>query len=121
VISEIIQNGIRDHALRQDPEECCGVIAGGKIFPAENLAHSPFHYVMDPNTLLGAQAHAGLEYFYHSHVEEGPDPSPIDKKSCDSFGLPMIIYSVKENAFKSLSPRPLWHCLLETPWVASEA
>lgn len=79
------------HALRDDPNECCGLLAGdgeGRVigvYPAENAAHSPFRYVIDSKELfrLFNQIEWGEQSLrvignYHSHTHSEAFPSPTD-------------------------------------------
>jgi [CysO sulfur-carrier protein]-S-L-cysteine hydrolase len=76
------------HALRDAPNECCGVIAGRggeatAVHAAENLAASPFRFEIDGLTLmrlLDAFESDGQELaaIYHSHTRSEPYPSQTD-------------------------------------------
>ena len=70
------------------PNEACGLLAGEggvvrKVYPAENILHSPVEYQMDPKRqveiMLEIEA-AGWELsgIYHSHPGGPPVPSPTD-------------------------------------------
>lgn len=78
------------HALREDPLECCGLLAGADgeaaaIFPAANAARSPFRYVIDSKELF--RLFNDIEWGdkpwrvlgnYHSHTHSEAYPSPTD-------------------------------------------
>ena len=78
------------HALKDDPLECCGLLAGDdgriqKVFPAANAAKSPFRYVIDSKELL--RLFNEIEWGdnpwkvignYHSHTHSEAYPSPTD-------------------------------------------
>ena len=76
------------HALEENPNECCGVIAGVdstavRGYRITNTAKSAFRYLMDPQEFLNADRDAerrglGLIVFYHSHTHSSPYPSPTD-------------------------------------------
>ena len=76
------------HALFEDPNECCGVIAGidstaERIYRVTNTAKSPFRYLMDPQEFLIADKDAeskgySLMSFYHSHTHSPAYPSQTD-------------------------------------------
>lgn len=70
------------------PAEGCGFLAGraqrvSKVFPIDNLQHSPTAYTMDPRqqveTLLAIED-AGLELLaiFHSHPQGSAEPSSMD-------------------------------------------
>ncbi len=78
------------HALRDDPLECCGLLAGDdgkvqKVYPAANAAKSPFRYVIDSKELFrlfneiewGANPSKVMGN-YHSHTHSEAYPSPTD-------------------------------------------
>ncbi len=76
------------HARAEDPNECCGVIAGvdgaaGRGYRITNTAASPFRYLMDPQEFFNADKDAesqdmSLVAFYHSHTHSTPYPSDTD-------------------------------------------
>lgn len=70
------------------PEETCGLIGGRegraeRLFPIENIRHSPVAFEMDPlaqiEAMLAIEAD-GMEIvaIYHSHPSGPPNPSPTD-------------------------------------------
>ncbi len=78
------------HALRDDPNECCGLLAGDEgrvveVFPAVNAAHSPFRYVIDSkelfrlfNEIEWGERSLKVIGNYHSHTHSEAYPSPTD-------------------------------------------
>ncbi|MBI2188060.1 MAG: M67 family metallopeptidase [Acidobacteria bacterium] len=86
---------IREHARRDSPYECCGLLIGtsGEVLEAvetTNVAADPFRrYEVPPVEHLAqirrcraavAQGAAGLAVVgvYHSHPRSSPEPSPTD-------------------------------------------
>ena len=76
------------HAREDDPNECCGIIAGtdgraAKLYRAVNSEASPYRYNVDPKDLLriyrDLEDH-GLDVLaiYHSHTHTEAYPSPTD-------------------------------------------
>jgi len=76
------------HVEVEQPNEACGLLGGEggevrKVYPAENILHSPVAYQMDPKRqveiMLEIEA-AGWELsgIYHSHPGGPPVPSPTD-------------------------------------------
>ena len=75
---------------RAAPEEACGVLAGEqgrvrKVFPLENILHSPARFETDPADLLRVfhrLLEEGLELtaVYHSHPTGPPHPSTADRR-----------------------------------------
>ena len=76
------------HALEEDPNECCGILAasGGKIvkhYRVTNVEHSPVRYSMDSKELLNAYLEIDdrgweLLVLYHSHTHSEAYPSQTD-------------------------------------------
>jgi proteasome lid subunit RPN8/RPN11 len=83
VVEEIIA-----HAREDDPNECCGIIAGSdgsatQLYRAINSEASPYRYNVDPKDLL--RIYRDIEKngwdvlgIYHSHTHTEAYPSPTD-------------------------------------------
>ena len=78
---------IVEHAVRDAPNECCGLVVGvdgtaTEVRQMENLAASPFRFDVDGRELLAfAFAEDGdeqLTAIYHSHTRSAPYPSQTD-------------------------------------------
>lgn len=75
------------HAVRDAPNECCGLVVGvdgaaTAVRAMENLAASPFRFDIDGRELIQfAFAEDGeerLTAIYHSHTRSAPYPSQTD-------------------------------------------
>ena len=87
-IPEVFLDKIIEHARREYPLECCGILAGKKgkitrVYSLENIEKSPFSYRLEPEEQLGvfrAIEEDGLELsaIYHSHPHSPPYPSQRD-------------------------------------------
>ncbi|MBF8266570.1 MAG: peptidase [Dehalococcoidia bacterium] len=76
------------HALEDDPNECCGILAGKKgrvqkLYRMANVEASPYRYRMDPQELLKVYLeidNSGWDIvaFYHSHTHSEAYPSATD-------------------------------------------
>ena len=81
-------NDMVTHALEEDPNECCGILAGPqskvvKLYRITNTEHSPYRYNMDPRELFLAYRdieNNGWELLaiYHSHTHSPAYPSATD-------------------------------------------
>jgi proteasome lid subunit RPN8/RPN11 len=81
-------DAIVDHARRDAPNECCGMVASRdgdavSVHAAENTAASPFRFEVDGmelhRTLTGIEdAGNDLGAIYHSHTRSAPYPSQTD-------------------------------------------
>ncbi len=79
---------IVEHAVRDAPNECCGVVASRDgaataVHETENLAASPFRFEIDGLTLMRLideieDAGEQLVAIYHSHTRSQPYPSQTD-------------------------------------------
>ena len=76
------------HALEDDPNECCGILAGAdgnitKLYRITNSSASPFRYQMEPQEFLQAMLDSDrngwdMLAFYHSHTHSPAYPSQTD-------------------------------------------
>jgi proteasome lid subunit RPN8/RPN11 len=81
-------DAIVDHARRDAPNECCGMVASRdgdavSVHAAANTAASPFRFEVDGmelhRTLTGIEdAGNDLGAIYHSHTRSEPYPSQTD-------------------------------------------
>lgn len=88
VISAELLEQVVEHARRDAPDECCGLISvrdgiAVGVHELENLAHSPLRFEVDGVTLLHAlntieDDGASLGAIYHSHTRSAPHPSQTD-------------------------------------------
>lgn len=89
-LPKAIADQIIEHAQREDPNECCGLLAGDAsgvvaALPAVNAAASPYRYAIDSKELL--RLFREIEWGdkpwkvvgnYHSHTHSEAYPSPTD-------------------------------------------
>ena len=78
------------HSLQDDPDECCGILAGkdskvSRLYRIRNSSPSPYRYVMDPQEMLKAMRDSDcrgieLQAFYHSHTHSSAYPSETDTR-----------------------------------------
>ena len=90
------------HALEDDPNECCGILAGKdqvalRLYRITNTAGSPYRYLMDPQEQLNAMLDSernGLEIlaFYHSHTHGPAYPSGTDVRMAQESGWLDVYY-----------------------------
>ncbi len=94
---------IRDHARREAPNECCGLLLGTKslieqVRPARNVRASPNRYLIDPADHFSAIREArtvGCQIIgaYHSHPNSAPSPSPTDLREATYRNYVYVIVS----------------------------
>lgn len=105
-IPESIYRKMVEHALKEKPLECCGLLGGidqtvREIFETQNVAQSPILFSMDPKEelmVLEEMENQSMEIIaiYHSHPHTIPFPSEADVKMAFSFDVPLVIISLKE-------------------------
>jgi proteasome lid subunit RPN8/RPN11 len=87
ITREIVEEIIA-HARREEPKECCGILAGKDnlithIFKLNNIETDPEKYWMDPREQIQTfdeidRLNLELLGIYHSHPHSPPHPSPLD-------------------------------------------
>ena len=87
-IAQGLFDAIVEHARRDAPNECCGMVAtrdgqAVSVHEAQNTAASPFRFEVDGlelhRTLTGIEdAGHDLGAIYHSHTRSDPYPSQTD-------------------------------------------
>jgi proteasome lid subunit RPN8/RPN11 len=95
-----------EHARREDPVECCGILGGingtvQKCFEIRNLKSSSVQFAMDPQEQLNAfdeieKSSTEMVAVYHSHSHTIPFPSEMDVQKTLDPDMPSIIISLKE-------------------------
>lgn len=89
-----VRRDLIEHALRQAPEEACGLLAGTlrpgsggrlveRFYPIANEDHSPYRYRLDPREQQRAvdeidQKGWEVVGVFHSHTHTAAYPSPTD-------------------------------------------
>jgi proteasome lid subunit RPN8/RPN11 len=104
-IAQDLLDQIIDHARRDAPNECCGVVGvrGGRatrVLPVKNEAASPLKFTMGIDLFYALEAidEAGEELgaIYHSHTRTFPYPSQTDINWSDQYpGAEWIIVGLE--------------------------
>jgi proteasome lid subunit RPN8/RPN11 len=88
-LPEAMRMAIVDHAMRDAPRECCGIIAGRdglpmQLYETRNVAAGNRFYEIDPAQLIDLEfrelpeQEMELVAIYHSHPESPAYPSATD-------------------------------------------
>jgi [CysO sulfur-carrier protein]-S-L-cysteine hydrolase len=95
-----------DHAKKESPLECCGILSGKgktvqKVFEVPNAERSPTRYSMVPLDQLKVFEEIEKESMemvavYHSHPQTIPFPSETDVKLAFYPEISSVIISLKE-------------------------
>ena len=95
---------IKEHALEQSPNECCGVILNNsQIIQCRNYRPTPqksFHIKYEELKDINQE---DIAAFYHSHPY-GLDFSMTDKYFAHKRNITCIVYGIKEDDFNSYEP-----------------
>jgi proteasome lid subunit RPN8/RPN11 len=108
-IARSLLDEIVAHAVRDAPNECCGVVATREgaattVHSTENLAASPFRFEIDGLTLMRLideieAAGDELAVIYHSHTRSEPYPSQTDVNFAALWpGVEWLIVGVSKSA-----------------------
>jgi proteasome lid subunit RPN8/RPN11 len=105
-IPEPIYQGMVEHAKKESPLECCGILSGKnntveKAFEIKNAEESTTRYSMPPQEQLRVFEQMEKESMemvavYHSHPHTIPFPSETDVKLAFYPDVPSIIISLKD-------------------------
>ncbi|HBG06331.1 MAG: hypothetical protein A2075_12235 [Geobacteraceae bacterium GWC2_58_44] len=100
---------IRDHALRDLPNEACGFILNAdgneKVFPVRNMHDKPAEsFAVHPGDYLEAKRAGTLLALYHSHPAGPAAATRIDTLACNRSGLVWYVYSVPDETVSKIVP-----------------
>jgi len=104
-IDRVLLDDIVAHAVRDAPNECCGMVAvrdgaATAVHATENVAASPFRFEVDSLELIRLwndieSAGADVGAIYHSHTRSDPYPSQTDVNFASNWpGVEWIIVGV---------------------------
>jgi proteasome lid subunit RPN8/RPN11 len=105
-IPKTIYQKIFDHAKKEWPLECCGILSGKrktvqKAFELKNIEESPMKYSISPQDQMRVFEETEKESMemiaiYHSHPHTIPFPSETDVKLAFYSDVSSVIISLKE-------------------------
>ncbi len=105
-VPKSIFNGMVEHAKRESPLECCGILGGRghtveRAFELQNAEKSPIRYSMAGQEQLRAfeqmeEESIDMIAIYHSHTHTIPFPSETDVKLAFYPEVASIIISLME-------------------------
>lgn len=108
-IARALLDEVVEHAVRDAPNECSGVIAARdgaatSVHSTENVAASPFRFEIDGLKLIGLidrfeDEGTELAAIYHSHTRSEPFPSQTDVNFAALWpGVEWLIVGISKNA-----------------------
>jgi len=93
---------VKEHANREAPQECCGVIlvkkGKRKYHPCTNISKEQDHFIIDPTQYTSLSLQGDIEYIVHSHTS-GNEPSAHDLEACNTLKIPYVIYYLESNTY----------------------
>lgn len=117
MIWEHLKGEMASWAAECSPEEACGIIAGGKFYPCQNIHPSPLEHFA-----ISAEDYArldplGIEAIFHSHLYFTENKfSRHDIVSCKQINVPWIMYCLPANSWHYVDPTGD-ASYLERPWI----
>ena len=104
-IARSLLDEIIDHARRDAPDECCGVVSArdgeaARVYPCRNEAASPLKFEMGIDLFYALEdldeQGAELGAIYHSHTRTEPYPSQTDINWSEQYpGAEWLIVGLK--------------------------
>lgn len=109
-LEENIKSYIREHALEEDPKECCGVViiknTKQSAIKCKNIAENPKKsFSLRPSDYLKASRAGKILAIYHSHPNDNNNFSPYDMSNSKIHNIPFILYCSPKNAFSTFNPQ----------------
>lgn len=87
-------------ARKSAPNECCGLIVNGELFPCANAHSSPAtNFAISAESYAEAEEKGQIEAVYHSHLGALESFSRHDVKACKESNVPWIIYHLPTGNF----------------------
>ena len=117
-----IRDAMVQHALEEDPNECCGILAGAggivlQHYRITNTEKSPYRYSMDGLEVHHVEMEVeenGWEFlaFYHSHTHSPAYPSNTDVRLAANWPDPYyLIISLMTKGDDKQPPHRWWRRL----------
>jgi proteasome lid subunit RPN8/RPN11 len=107
-LTDSVKSAIVDHANRELPKECCGlvIIRKGKqvYFPCQNLAIGSDNFILSPEDYARADDEGDIVAVIHSHPNMSAKPSQADLVACEASGLPWFIVGLPDQIWEYIEP-----------------
>ena len=94
----------KEHALKDTPNESCGIVVDDIYFPCNNISDTPKdNFAIHPKDFLRARSKGEFQYIIHSHPK-GEDPSEPDKKACKASKISWYVYLIPQDEWQIINP-----------------
>jgi len=119
-LTKHIKEHIKSHALKDHPNECCGLIVEKntkhEVFKCKNISASPLtSFSLDPLDYLKYSYRGKIKSVYHSHLEE-EEFSEADKINSSYHNVNYIMFNIKNNSFREFNPKKQRTLYLNKPF-----
>lgn len=105
-ISKDLADSIHEHAREEYPDECCGLVdTEGNYHKCTNLQGGK-RFFLKPEDWQYVEDNFGVSAVVHSHINESPFPSGLDRVECFESGVPWIIVSWPKGSIFQFDPEP---------------
>jgi proteasome lid subunit RPN8/RPN11 len=108
-------NLIKNHALTDNPNECCGLLveSGNYVhpYPCKNMADDKINnFSVSPYDYINASENSKIVGFYHSHcLKEQPNEfTLLDKLNSINHKLPLVLYYLPNDEFKIFNDKDVY-------------
>lgn len=119
---EKLQDEFVKMAVAEYPNECGAVLVRFgkqvKLLPVDNIG-KPSHLdlIVSQEQIDKLSAGGELVGFVHSHTNGNPEPSPVDKISCEKMGVPWHIFCLPLHTWTTYEPSGFVPPLVGREWV----
>jgi len=103
-LNKKIYKEIKEHALKDYPNECCGFILEKDSktisYPSKNIAEKKSNnFMINPIDYIKISNMGRIVGLYHSHCQYDYNFSLLDKFTSSNHKIPFILYNVKIDKF----------------------
>jgi proteasome lid subunit RPN8/RPN11 len=127
MVSDEIKAKIKEHALKENPEECCGLLVLNRknileVFPCRNAAQDKENeFVVCQMDYLKASMNGKVAGIYHSHCIQDNSFSELDKQISSNLKLKNIVYILKRDSFEEYSPENYYNKYINKNFVINQS
>lgn len=119
MLTKEFKNFIKEDALKQYPNECCGIIINGEIIAGKNVSLTPIdNFIMDQD-MLDLYDARDISAFYHSH-QQMENFSEADIAFSERLNKNSILYVCDKDIFKTYEPIGIIIPYVNRPFLIGE-
>lgn len=109
MINDYIKGTIKDHAEKEFPKECCGILIVFKgrlrYIPCTNMSTTNnSQFSISSEEYMAAEDLGEVLAIVHSHPQGSSQASQADLVGCENSALPWIIFSWPQGEFNIINP-----------------